>query len=312
MNTYDEVPYRVLCFLTSYINYGGRVTDYIDIRTIDVIMKSFYKPEIFEKDYAFDSSGTYKSIEADPEAPHASYMDYIETLPLTAGPSIFGMHENANISCAFAEAFGMFDTLLSLEASGGGGGGGGNDDVIAREVDVITEKLSKRGAFDIQGIQMQYPVVYEESMNTVLAQECIRYNKLVGIMELTLPELAKALQGLVVMSGELEAMGNSIAVAGVPSAWEAKAYPSLKPLGPWTDDLMERLDFIRTRGCAEIFHLANLLPRNIRVVAAASQPRRHRDPSLYTSPHTFSQVRGSLRGFRLPSGLADFTSPKRS
>ena len=47
------------------------------------------------------------------------------------------------------------------------------------------------------------------------------------------------------MSGELEAMGNSIALGQVPGAWEAKAYPSLKPLGPWTDDLMLRLDFIR-------------------------------------------------------------------
>ena len=34
----------------------------------------------------------------------------------------------------------------------------------------------------------------------VLAQECIRYNKLVDVMELTLPQLDKALQGLVVMS----------------------------------------------------------------------------------------------------------------
>ena len=41
LDAYDEIPYRVLCFLTSYINYGGRVTDYIDIRTCDVIMKSF-------------------------------------------------------------------------------------------------------------------------------------------------------------------------------------------------------------------------------------------------------------------------------
>jgi dynein heavy chain len=64
-------------------------------------------------------------------------------------------------------------------------------------------------------------------------------------MELTLPQLDKALQGLVVMSGELEAMGTSIALGQVPGAWEAKAYPSLKPLGPWTDDLMLRLDFIR-------------------------------------------------------------------
>ena len=99
LDAYDEIPYRVLCFLTSYINYGGRVTDYIDIRTCDVIMKSFYRPAIFEKDYPFEPSGTYRSIDPDPENPHQSYMDYIETLPLTAGPAIFGMHENANISC---------------------------------------------------------------------------------------------------------------------------------------------------------------------------------------------------------------------
>jgi len=140
---------------------------------------------------------------------------------------------------------GMFDTLLTMEASGGGGGGGGSEELIAYEVSQITEKLSQRGRFDVPGIQMQYPVLYEESMNTVLAQECIRYNKLVDVMELTLPQLDKALQGLVVMSGELEAMGNSIALGQVPGAWEAKAYPSLKPLGPWTDDLMLRLDFIR-------------------------------------------------------------------
>ena len=106
LDAYDDIPYRVLCFLTSYINYGGRVTDYIDIRTCDVIMKSFYRPAIFEKDYPFEPSGTYRSIDPDPDDPHKSYMDYIETLPLTAGPAIFGMHENANISCAFTEAMG--------------------------------------------------------------------------------------------------------------------------------------------------------------------------------------------------------------
>ena len=106
LDAYDDIPYRVLCFLTSYINYGGRVTDYIDIRTCDVIMKSFYRPAIFETDYPFEPSGTYRSIDPDPDDPHKSYMDYIETLPLTAGPAIFGMHENANISCAFTEAMG--------------------------------------------------------------------------------------------------------------------------------------------------------------------------------------------------------------
>merc|ERR1712010_94783 len=161
LDAYDEIPYRVLCFLTSYINYGGRVTDYIDIRTCDVIMKSFYRPQIFETDYPFEPSGTYRSIDPDPESPHQSYMDYIETLPLTAGPAIFGMHDNANISCAFTEAMGMFDTLLTMEASGGGGGGGGSEELIAYEVSQITEKLSQAfltGSMQNYARSKQFPI----------------------------------------------------------------------------------------------------------------------------------------------------------
>lgn len=41
-------------------------------------------------------------------------------------------------------------------------------------------------------------------------------------MERSLPELQKALKGLVVMSGELEAVGKAIALNAVPEEWEAK------------------------------------------------------------------------------------------
>ena len=99
LDSYDEVPYRVLQFLTSYINYGGRVTDYIDLRTIDVIMRHFYNPEVIKEGHKYDPQGIYTQITWDEDNPHKSYMDYIDTLPLTAGPAVFGMHENANISC---------------------------------------------------------------------------------------------------------------------------------------------------------------------------------------------------------------------
>lgn len=56
----------------------------------------------------------------------------------------------------------------------------------------------------------------------VLVQECIRYNKLIAVMQRSLPELQKALKGLVVMSGELEAVGKAIALNTVPEEWEAK------------------------------------------------------------------------------------------
>lgn len=109
----------------------------------------------------------------------------------------------------------------------------------------INEKIKARGEFDIEGVSLLYPVVYEESMNTVLLQECIRYNKLINAMEETLPLLLKALKGLVVMSNELEAIANSIALNQVPEYWGSVAYPSMKPCAAWVNDLMERLQFVK-------------------------------------------------------------------
>lgn len=63
----------------------------------------------------------------------------------------------------------------------------------------------------------------------MLVQECIRYNKLIDVMERSLPELQKALKGLVVMSGELEAVGKAIALNAVPEDWEAKVKRATVP-----------------------------------------------------------------------------------
>merc|ERR1711865_747720 len=81
-------------------------------------------------------------------------------------------------------------------------------------------------------------------MNTVLIQECTRFNKLLSYMQVQLPLLIKALKGLVVMSGDLDAMGSAIAMNLVPEQWEKRAYPSLMGFESWVDDLCSRLGFI--------------------------------------------------------------------
>ena len=70
----------------------------------------------------------------------------------------------------------------------------------------------------------KYPVKYEESMNTVLTQEVIRYNKLLTAIRSSLNEMLKALKGLVVMSQALETMVDSLFKNAVPDLWASKVY----------------------------------------------------------------------------------------
>jgi len=74
INNYDKIPFPVLLYLGSVINYGGRVTDDKDNRCIESMMKIYISQEAITDNYKYSRSGKYYSIQP---KKHEDYMKYI-------------------------------------------------------------------------------------------------------------------------------------------------------------------------------------------------------------------------------------------
>lgn len=107
----DCVP-QALAYLTGECNYGGRVTDSHDRRTLASILSLFYTPAIFDPEYKFSPSGLYG---APPDGPYPAYLDFIKALPLSADPEVFGLHGNADITKDQQEADLMLTSCLAMQ-----------------------------------------------------------------------------------------------------------------------------------------------------------------------------------------------------
>jgi dynein heavy chain len=237
----DEVPFAALNYCIGECNYGGRVTDDKDRRTLNCILDSCYNEDNLVEDSKLSPSGTYVTP---PDGSYDTFTHFIEALPLVAEPEVFGMHENANITKNQKETTNLFVNVLLTQASAGGGGGGGassKDATMQGVAEDIKGKLPPD--FDMEQAAIRYPVRWDESMNTVLTQELLRFNNLMRCIRASLVSVVKAIMGLVVMSADLETLGNALYYGTLPAMWKAKSYPSLKPLAGYSSDLFLRLEF---------------------------------------------------------------------
>jgi len=71
----------------------------------------------------------------------------------------------------------------------------------------------------------------------------LRFNNLLNVIRDSLFNMQRAVKGLVVLSSDLEILGNALFYNMIPSMWKSVSYPSLKPLGSYVTDLQARLVF---------------------------------------------------------------------
>lgn len=89
-----EVPYLALNYIVAQVNYGGRVTDDRDIRTMNSMLRKYFCPEIMNDNYKLSKLDMYY---APPEGTFEQLNEYLDGLPLDEDPEVFGLHPNANM-----------------------------------------------------------------------------------------------------------------------------------------------------------------------------------------------------------------------
>ncbi|KAG1668463.1 hypothetical protein FOA52_005236 [Chlamydomonas sp. UWO 241] len=241
LDAYEATPWDALKYLIAEANYGGRVTDELDRRVLNSYLNRFYTEDALAvPNYPLSPLPTYYIPD---NGSLQSFRDYIVTLPTTDRPEAFGQHSNAEISYLIADSKVLLDSLTSLQPRSVATGGGGmkrEDLVLAIAADLIEQVPTP---WNLEAV-MKAKGDDLSAQHVVLFQEIERYNVLLVRVRSSCVELVKGIKGLVVMSTDLDVIFDALFNAKVPATW-LKTYPSLKPLGAWTRDLLARIEQLR-------------------------------------------------------------------
>ena len=84
-----------------------------------------------------------------------------------------------------------------------------SEEHIAKACQIILDKLPK-SQFDVYLIAVSFPIIRENSMNTVLMQEIMRFNKLYNLIVKSIDQILQAQSGDILMTDELATAAEQI------------------------------------------------------------------------------------------------------
>lgn len=242
----EPVPWSALRYIIGVINYGGRVTDFLDNRCLATILKKYFSDEVTgPHQFNITTDGVYQIPED--VSSLQNLRDYLASLPPFESPELFGLHKNADATFNKTTVRRQLTTILQVQPRSKAAAGATPEEKV---LEIVTEFLSRMPALiDKSKAHPDTFRITEEgtmiSLGTVASQEIDVFNKIVQKLERTLIQLRRGIKGEVVMSAELESMFNSMILGQVPQLWHEGGYLSRKPLASWFLDTQMRVEFLR-------------------------------------------------------------------
>ena len=172
------------------------------------------------------------------DGPLQSYKDFVNMMPNVDHPEAFGQHPNGDIASQIKETRTLFDTLLSLQpqvTSAGKAKKSTEEEVMelsSKVLESLPEKIDYEGTLKIFSednsplkiVLLQEVIKFNRKLTDInlyiFFLKIERYNILLDDIKQSLIALQKGIQGLVVMSSDLEEIYKCIFEARVPSTWQ--------------------------------------------------------------------------------------------
>ncbi|XP_035208679.1 dynein heavy chain 2, axonemal-like [Stegodyphus dumicola] len=234
LNYYKDTPWDALKDAIE-ITYGGHLTDDRD----EILLTTYYEQYFCDEVYAnikfpLSSVSHYYVPE---EGPMSSYVQFIKNLPTVDVPEVFEQHCNAEIPYRIHHAQELLKNMSKFQNESFTQSGNMENQVIV----IISEiKENLPSLIDKQAVtgilqDKNDPYCY------ILMQESEQYNALVELVSEEIKDLEESIKGKRIINQKLEELSDVMLRMEVPRHWQ-KAYPSLKPLGSWIQDLKMRVE----------------------------------------------------------------------
>uniref|UniRef100_UPI00398F3537 dynein axonemal heavy chain 8-like n=1 Tax=Pristiophorus japonicus TaxID=55135 RepID=UPI00398F3537 len=228
------VSWTTIRYMLGEVQYGGRVTDDYDKRLLNCFTKVWFNEKTFDSKFNF-YTGYSIPICLNLE----SYMEYIQTLPITDTPQVFGLHPNADIMYQRNTAAEILNTITNIQPKESAGGvGETREAMVFRLARSMLAKLPPDYvAHEVKARLLKMGIL--NSINIFLRQEIDRMQKVITMLRICMSDLQLAIEGTIIMSENLTDALDNIYDARVPAMWKRISWDS-STLGFWFTELLER------------------------------------------------------------------------